>query len=906
MNIYTVPFCEDILDLATRAILKEPELTRLAVILPNQRSKVYFRYRLLETAGKEALFLPKIFEMSEFQREIVQMKGGMILDNLGRSLLLRQAIKDTKVNLSPLFKGNDAFFLGDFLDFLAIGKRLLRFFDELILEKVDFDTLKKESLYTDFEHHIEVLEAIYNSYNTNLEEKGFIDQNVEIAKGKLKTDVLYEVKSLYVIGSVTMTVSEAQLFSTLSNDLSINIFLHQGKELSSHQKLLVDQLGARIDCVGKIGDFSFNDPVVTIRAFSSTVAQVGFIKYAIEEALKEGVRPEKIGVILPDESLKNFLLMFLGEEKLNITMGRDLKDSLIFRFISDISNLVHAIRDDGNLYHKDLLRFIKNPLLKSMGLRNKSFREATVKISDMVKKHQLVFVDLERIKNEYIKDEGNVTDLVDFIRGIITDFKNPTSLQDFCDYLFRFMSSLPKYVIHKEIVDNLYFRGAWEKICDTIQKLPSLSLLDEQLHHARTDGAVTYLVLLMNLLSEETFPLPGQFQDKIQVMGVLETRNILFDVVIIPNMNEGYFPQKSDKDMFLNTEIKRRVGLPTIKDREALYKYHFDRLCYGAKKVYLSYVENPEVGLRSRFVEELIFKKAFGTGWCAQEKDIYTSDHFSHFLFPRKEKQYTRQLPLKKGTHIIKKLETMTFTPSIVRGYLQCPYHFYLAYIAEVKAPDFVEERIEPYHIGNLFHHVMENLYRMVDPPSLSHEDLYEMITCEFEKELYKQEILKFKPSEEIKIILFKKRLLQFVKNEKLHFSEGWVPDKKYFEKRLEAHISLGQRTLKLAGRPDRTDRHVREREKFILIDYKTGTLPSKRECTLGDSFTAIQLPFYLYLLNKSEGKDFKHCAGLYFYDLKERIRLVNCYDAFSHQKQDFMEGFETFLQNTFCELFDE
>ena len=96
MNIYTVPFCEDILDLATRAILKEPELTRLAVILPNQRSKVYFRYRLLETAGKEALFLPKIFEMSEFQREIIQMRGGMILDNLGRSLLLRQAIKDTK------------------------------------------------------------------------------------------------------------------------------------------------------------------------------------------------------------------------------------------------------------------------------------------------------------------------------------------------------------------------------------------------------------------------------------------------------------------------------------------------------------------------------------------------------------------------------------------------------------------------------------------------------------------------------------------------------------------------------------------------------------------------------------------------------------------------------------------
>lgn len=339
------------------------------------------------------------------------------------------------------------------------------------------------------------------------------------------------------------------------------------------------------------------------------------------------------------------------------------------------------------------------------------------------------------------------------------------------------------------------------------------------------------LNLFMQRLSQRT--IDDVRGGKVTVLGVLETRSVEFDGVIIVDFDDKNVPKRSDKDMFLNSSLRESASLPTMKDRENLQKHYYEMLINSSKEVAISYVASEESS-SSRFLKELGIK----------EKQRYEELEFANILFEAK--------PQRKSVFEDKTIEysfkDVELSSTRLKTYLTCKRKYYHKYIERLKEHSIPKDMPQEYEIGNSVHLALKELYSKKD----SYEDRAQL-QRDLEKELDK---VCGKSELDIYLIaLQKKRLSQFYEMEIQRFTDG------YKVAYTEEHFSIDYEGMNLVGNIDRIDKHE---DSLEVLDYKTGSysLYNKNNFTEATDF---QLEFY-HLLASSVGE----VSACGFYDLKE------------------------------------
>ena len=208
--------------------------------------------------------------------------------------------------------------------------------------------------------------------------------------------------------------------------------------------------------------------------------------------------------------------------------------------------------------------------------------------------------------------------------------------------------------------------------------------------------------LVSQLVSSSSIPFHGEPVVGVQIMGVLETRNIDFDNVLLLSCNEGNMPKGVNDSSFIPYSIRKAHGLTTIDNKVAIYSYYFHRLLQRAGDITIAYnnsTDNGHTGEMSRFMLQLLVESG------------QKIDHYS--LTAKNQPAPLMPKPIEKDEAAIGKLEEMSkLSPSAINTYIRCKLAFYYQYIAHIKEPDSDPETIDNRMFGNIFHRAAYLIYK--------------------------------------------------------------------------------------------------------------------------------------------------------------------------------------------------
>ena len=208
--------------------------------------------------------------------------------------------------------------------------------------------------------------------------------------------------------------------------------------------------------------------------------------------------------------------------------------------------------------------------------------------------------------------------------------------------------------------------------------------------------------LVSQLVGAASIPFHGEPVIGVQIMGVLETRNIDFDNVLLLSCNEGNMPKGVNDSSFIPYSIRKAHGLTTIDNKVAIYSYYFHRLLQRAGDITIAYnnsTDNGHTGEMSRFMLQLLVESG-------QKIDHYT-------LTAKNQPTPLMPKPIEKDEAALSKLEEMSrLSPSAINTYIRCKLAFYYQYIAHIKEPDSDPETIDNRLFGNIFHRAAYLIYK--------------------------------------------------------------------------------------------------------------------------------------------------------------------------------------------------
>lgn len=318
---------------------------------------------------------------------------------------------------------------------------------------------------------------------------------------------------------------------------------------------------------------------------------------------------------------------------------------------------------------------------------------------------------------------------------------------------------------------------------------------------------------------------------KVTVMGLLESRGVEFDGVIVVDFSDEFVPKRSQKDIFLTSALRSRAGLPSKKDRENLQRYFYSRLFSGAIEVAISHVSS-EQSMASRFLDELGIS----------ESSQACEDSYSTALFEKNEPKARYDPDTRSGSYDVR---NSPLSASKLKCLLTCKRQFYYRYIQKIKEAKMPNAPLDGEQIGTLLHKAL--CYAFTENKIIDEKTLIESLKSYLHEQ--KKDL-----DWRYHIDMWLGHLGAFAHNESKRYADGF----RVFA--LEKPLYTKYRGFILEGKIDRIDS---KDNKLDVIDYKSGKINLSKEKDIQDCVD-FQLEFY-YLLANSLG----NVDALYYYDLK-------------------------------------
>lgn len=529
--------------------------------------------------------------------------------------------------------------------------------------------------------------------------------------------------------------------------------------------------------------------------------------YALTPRKKEGstaVQGELFGFPSDGRSSKEPVAL----DRVNVTMGFPLKQSVAYTFVERLIELqAHGRRhrESYAFYHADVLGLMTHPYLEG-----KENSELAALCAEIVADRR-VTISLEVLaRNELLS----------------SIFRPVVSWRDFSDYLLRILS----------LVGCENFAPSENEQDQQKQQRAFLMLLSEEITKLRNSldqcdielSISTYTSLLRRHLQSVRVPYSGEPLDGIQVMGILETRNLDFDQVILLSMTDDNFPGVLDSGAsYIPYNLRAAYHLPTPEHHEGVFSYYFYRLIQRARRVvlcYCSHADDKTTGEPSRYIRQLAYESNFPISYSEVGVDVNLPDQKPievakvGSVRERLERYLQRENPAK-------------ISPTAFARYLTCPLKFYFASIAHLEEKEEISDDVDNPLFGTILHASMQEIYQPLLNRLVQQKELAELMRSgEVERrvsDVINREILHDPQADDHdysgNLLLVRDIVVRYIRQGILPYdaaNDGFTIEG--LECGVEANFCFdGERTVHLAGQADRIDRM--NDGTLRVVDYKTG-----------------------------------------------------------------------------------
>ena len=783
--------------------------------------------------------VPKAMTIAQFEQKAVLVPGRFEADEAYALVLMQRACASVREASERLRIPSE------FFAFLKNNDYLFSFFKELAISKKSVADLKFSDIYADYEEHLGILEAVLARYKELLAAENLYDGIALPEIYELNGGFVREFREIYLEVDGFLSEFEWELFSEIAKLTTLKIIFQTSKFNKKLILKLAEISGLDASEFSLYGEFELNlssrelkktgvlrkNPLVLKRSFSARSLQAAYAMTKASEFVADGIKPENIAVILPDESFAEILRLYDRGKMFNFAMGESFTRTRFFQIlkciVTSINDKIRVNLSEDNYQNFNEFEFN----LHEFGVSGELFA---------------------KFKN---------------------GFEAPCSFEDFRALMEEILALESDHAAAQKAREELFYAQSLARYFSfTLRQICEIFLI--KLARLRLDHVGG---------------------GKIGVMGVLESRGLKFDGVIVLDFNDDLVPKRSVNEMFLSSRVRQKAGLIGYVDRENLQRFYYESLIGGAKKAAICYAANEEK-IASRFLAEFnavedarfsdesyaaLFNGEFDAVAdeqkfegemnlhldernAAKPKQAKTAKERSLFGFDEADGElnsadkfvenaaqnemtsenpralnfikFTRKTPAKPKIFeqdIIVKHDFFAIPLSFSRlnTYLQCPRRYYYRYILNVKPP-VMPQTTSAADFGNSLHRALFEYYSKFERFDLAKFEtvLRELNTPPLEREITMIKMQKFRAVEDAR------------------YEDGWRVQG--LEKELDS-VFAG---VRITGKIDRIDGRGDE---LAVIDYKSGNFDAK----------SLQLPFYEALVGRS-------CEG-YFYDLKDNMNLV-------------------------------
>ncbi|MBQ0733820.1 PD-(D/E)XK nuclease family protein [Aquimarina celericrescens] len=884
------------------------KISDLVFLVPSKRAGLFLKKELVTIYTNQTIFVPEILSIEEF---ITKVSGLQQIDNI-------QALfefYEIYLNINPHLEKEDFETFSNWAqtliyDFNEIDRYCIdhkSFFTYLSnIQDINHWYLQKEKTEL-IQNYIKFWESLldyYNDFKDRLLSKkiGYQGLLYRKASEEIKEYIKTEKRKHILVGFNALNNAEQIIFQSLLEvglaeaywdgdqffmDNSYHeaaLFLRKYREQWEYYKNKPFQW---------IRDNFSNEKDIKLIGVPKNVGQAKSIGKILSKIPESEI--ENTALVLADEGLLQPLLNSLPNTitSINITMGLPLKEAPISGFFEMLFDLQKSPNTRG-LYFKSIIEILSShPAYRLLGATSKS-------LISTISKENTVYITLKKLQGQVVEDKKEALAL------LFDPWKDVTTALSNCRKIVQLLKeNIDKQGNALELEYVYHFHLVFNKLTTIHSGYPYIT----------TIGALYRLY--KDILMTESLDFSGEPFQGLQFMGMLESRCLDFETVIISSVNEGVLPAGKSANSFIPYDLKRAYNLPTYKEKDAIYTYHFYRLIQRAKNVYLVYNTEDEGvggGEKSRFLVQLDIDK---------RPNHKVTEYTVSSEVP---KLVNQPLQVEKNLAVLQKLKELAehgLSPSALTSYIRNPLDFYYKYVLGIKETQEVEETIAANTLGTVIHNALETFYKPLENTFLTLENLVEMksnieveLKNQFRKEYSELDITTGK-----NLLIFevaKRYVYNFLTSEEKLLKNGVQLKILSIESNLKTQIKIPELEfpIYIKGKVDRIDELNGE---LRVIDYKTGRV-THSDIALMDwdniiedykYSKAVQILAYAYMqYNKNPNSEafqagiisFKNLqAGFIKFGTKESIRNKPNYQITAAVFEEYLVQ----LKKLILEIFD-
>lgn len=831
-------------------------LSRTAIVFPNKRAGLFFNEHLVAESDRP-LWSPAYVSISELFRQLSPLKLG---DPVRLVCELHKVFREETRSEEAL---DDFYFWGELLisDFDDVDKNLVdagKLFSNLqdlknIMDGYGFLDKEQEEAIQQFFQNFSIekrthlkekfislwdkLGDIYRHYRTNLTTLGIAYEGMMYRNvmEQLDTDRLRYDRYVFVGFNVLNRV-ETEFFKLLQDagkamfywdydvfythlpQRQMPPYIHEaGKFILRNLKVFPNQLPE------SAFDVLRHPKKVRFISAPTENAQARYLPEWVRTVMKNETEPSKEkenAVVLCNETLLLPVLHSIPSEveNVNITMGFPMAQTPVYSYINILMELqTTGYRPHTGRYtYEAVLALLKHPYTRQLSAAAEDLEKQLTKDNRFYP-----------LPSELKRDA--------FLEQIFTPQTGIAALCRYLTDLLREVAVIYRQEKDAEDIFNQLYRESLFKSYTLVNRL--LNLIETDGLSLQTD---TLKRLLNRLLCATNIPFHGEPAIGMQVMGVLETRNLDFRNLIMLSLNEGQLPKAGGESSFIPYNLRKAFGMTTIEHKNSVYAYYFYRLIQRAENITLLYNTTSDGlnrGEMSRFMLQFL---------------VESPHDISHeYLEAGQSPQQSRKIEKRKtpkmlqrmyDTYDIRRCPKAYFSPSALNEYLDCRLKFYYHHVVGLKTPEEVSAEIDSALFGTIFHRSAELVYKVLtaNGKEIRKEDLEQLLRNDVRLQSYVDSAFKDEffhvPADEqpeyngtqlIHSKVIASYLRQLLRNDLQYAPFCMEGMERKVRETVEIETTLGKLSLNIGGTIDRMDS---KGDTLRIVDYKTGGTPKTPE----------------------------------------------------------------------------
>ncbi|MCC6369539.1 MAG: PD-(D/E)XK nuclease family protein [Bacteroidia bacterium] len=848
---------------------------KLCIVLPNKRGALFLKNHLAQSFGK-TIWLPTIISAEDLVAELSGLKTLEEID------LLCHLYESYRLCYGPNAEPFDSFakwgqlILQDFneLDrYLADSEQLYENLKDIkVIENWSLGEEKLSDYQQAYLQFMNSLGAIYKHYSSFLIANGWTYQGLAYrqAVAKLKnSEFANGYHKLLFCGFNALNAAELKIIDWYHSQKKAELLwdadtYYLADEEQEAGLFLRNNFALFKEKDAKfIGDYFKEPKSIDIISVPKQTGQAQVVKQELERLLSENIPADKIAVVLANEKLLWPVLQQLppAVDAVNITMEYPLKYSATYSLIDLVLQIQLAFKKQTKtvktLYHKDLVGLLRQPLFQSY-LLAKGLDVNPHKIIQEISLKNLSFISGKTLRQLFENGYESVGAFLQPVENVTA--LNALILELLQTLIAHFSANAHSSQSHLELEYLQVILRNFNRLGDVLTRYPYFHDLQ------------SYKQLFAQVVGNSSAPFIGEPLSGLQIMGVLETRTLDFDYLILVNANEGILPSGKSINSFIPNDLKRAFGLPLYLEKDAIYAYHFYRLLQRSKNITITFDSETDSfgkGEKSRFVTqlELEIKKY-------NPEIIIRNSIATYKVLPAVTPNAIR---FQKTEAVLKPILQKAcdagpkgaLSPSGLITYKECGLKFYFRYSAHLKEAEEVEESAEANTFGSILHLSLENLYKELIDKILDSEKLKQQLSLvdavvnqsfisffnnenPAGKNLLQEEVIKVYVN---KLVNNDIRLTEKLKEENNYLTLNKLEEE--FSAPLQLSIKGQALSIYIRGKIDRIDSAGGQTR---IIDYKSSVKETDRFGFSGfeNLFTdknynkQFQLLMYAWLLHKN------------------------------------------------------